>query len=106
MVTIIFLQPDLSRQTVIGETGHSLMEAAVRNGVPGIDADCGGSCACATCHVYVEPEWLGKLPPCDGEEMDMLEVAMAPNEYSRLACQIRLTDELDGLTVRVPEQQQ
>ena len=77
----------------------SVMEGAVQNNIPGIDADCGGACACATCHVYVDKKWFDKLPKKVDAEQDMLDVAFEPNEFSRLACQITVTDELDGLVV-------
>jgi len=85
--------------------GWSVMEGAVKNLVPGIDADCGGACACATCHVYVAPPWMAKLPPREDMEEGMLENAWQPRENSRLSCQIPLTADLDGLEVTVPEQQ-
>ncbi|TWB25667.1 2Fe-2S iron-sulfur cluster-binding protein [Nitrospirillum bahiense] len=85
--------------------GDSVMEAAVRNGVPGIDAECGGACACATCHVMVSTDWLSRLPPAAEAERTMLEFAVDPQPNSRLACQIRLTAELDGLVVHTPVSQ-
>jgi 2Fe-2S ferredoxin len=85
--------------------GLSVMEGAVKNGIPGIDADCGGACACSTCHVYVDPAWGGKLPAREAMEEDMLDFAYQPNEQSRLTCQIKVTDALDGLIVRIPEKQ-
>ena len=85
--------------------GWSVMEGAVKNLVPGIDADCGGACACATCHVYVDERWLSKLSPKEDMEETMLDFAqdLAPN--SRLSCQIKVTKELDGFTVRMPKSQ-
>jgi ferredoxin, 2Fe-2S len=85
--------------------GWSVMEGAVKNLIPGIDADCGGACACATCHVYVDEGWLSKLSPKEDMEETMLDFAqdLAPN--SRLSCQIRVTKELDGFTVRMPKSQ-
>jgi len=85
--------------------GWSVMEGAVKNLVPGIDADCGGACACATCHVYVEQEWLGKLPPKAEMEETMLDFAQDVQSNSRLSCQIQMTPELDGLIVRLPGSQ-
>src|SRR5687768_17745927 len=85
--------------------GLTVMEAAVKNMVPGIDADCGGACACATCHVYVEPEWLERTGKRSEMEEDMLDFAFDVRDNSRLSCQIKVSDELDGLTVRVPEKQ-
>ncbi len=83
----------------------SLMEAAVRNGVDGIVAQCGGACACATCHVFVAEEWLQALPPPEGIETDMLECVAEPRDSSRLSCQIRLSPALDGFTVELPVNQ-
>jgi len=81
------------------------MEGAVQNNIPGIDADCGGSCACATCHVYVNEKWFNKLPQKEVAEEDMLDVAFEPNKFSRLSCQITVVDELDGLVVKMPSKQ-
>lgn len=85
--------------------GTSVMEGAVKNNIPGIDGDCGGACACATCHVYVPPEWLSKLKPQEAMELSMLEFAENVQPNSRLGCQIKLDDALDGLTVDLPESQ-
>ena len=85
--------------------GLSVMEGAVQNNIPGIDADCGGSCACATCHVYVDEQWFSKLPNKENAEEDMLDMAFEPNNFSRLSCQITVTDELDGLVVKMPSKQ-
>ncbi len=102
MPKITFIQPDGSEQTVEAPLGWSVMEAAVKALVPGIDADCGGACACATCHVYVDPAWTGRLPAKAEMEETMLDFAQAAAPNSRLSCQIRVTSELDGLIVRVP----
>jgi|TARA_X000001036_G_scaffold260203_1_gene241948 ferredoxin, 2Fe-2S len=83
----------------------TVMEGAVQNNIPGIDADCGGACACATCHVYVNPEWFDKLPKIENAEQDMLDMAYEPSKFSRLTCQITVTDELDGLVVKMPLKQ-
>ena len=83
----------------------SVMEGAIQNNIPGIDADCGGSCACATCHVYVEEKWFDKLPKKEDAEQDMLDMAFEPQKFSRLACQIIIADELDGLVVKMPSKQ-
>ena len=83
----------------------SVMEGAIQNNIPGIDADCGGACACATCHVYVDEKWFDKLPKKVDAEQDMLDMAFEPNKFSRLACQITTTNELDGLVVKVPSKQ-
>ena len=85
--------------------GLSVMEGAVQNNIPGIDADCGGSCACATCHVYVDEKWFGKLPNKENAEEDMLDMAFETNKFSRLTCQITVTDDLDGLVVKIPSKQ-
>tara|TARA_B100000686_G_C15853606_1_gene508435 strand:- start:138 stop:458 length:321 start_codon:yes stop_codon:yes gene_type:complete len=85
--------------------GLTVMEGAVQNNIPGIDADCGGSCACATCHVYVDEKWFNKLPEKESAEEDMLDMAYEPSKLSRLTCQITVTDELDGLVVKMPSKQ-
>ena len=91
--------------TVDVQYGLTVMEGAVQNDIPGIDADCGGGMACATCHVYVNEEWLDKLPAKEDGEEDMLDMAYEPNKFSRLSCQIIVSDELDGLVVNIPEKQ-
>jgi 2Fe-2S ferredoxin len=85
--------------------GWSVMEGAVKNLIPGIDADCGGACACATCHVFVDQQWLDKLPKKDDMEVTMLDFAPEVEANSRLSCQIKVTSELEGLTVRMPKSQ-
>ena len=106
MPRITFIQHDGTSEELEAEAGLSLMESAVRNGVPGIDADCGGQCACATCHVYVDPAWVDRLPPREAMEEDMLDFAWKPDPArSRLTCQIKITDDMDGLIVRLPEKQ-
>lgn len=105
MPQIIYIEHDDTRHVLDVPEGHTLMEGAARNGVPGIVAECMGGCACATCHVYVEPEWRDRLPAPASDEADMLAFATAPGPGSRLSCQIRLTAALDGLTVRMPERQ-
>ena len=87
------------------ETGLSVMEGALQNNIPGIDADCGGSMACATCHVYVEEKWLDKIPKAEEAEVDMIDMAFEPKKNSRLSCQLIVSDELNGLTVTTPEKQ-
>ena len=82
-----------------------LMETAIRNSIPGIEAECGGACACATCHVYVDDAWIGKLPKREQMEEDMLDFAFDVREGSRLSCQIKVKPELDGLVVTTPEKQ-
>ena len=81
------------------------MEGAIQNNIPGIDADCGGSMACATCHVYVQEKWLDKLNKIEDGEQDMLDMAFEPKKNSRLSCQLTVSDELDGLVVTTPEKQ-
>jgi len=105
MAKITFIQHNGSEQTVEGQAGMTVMETAVKNMVPGIDADCGGACACATCHVYVDPAWLAALPPKTDIEEAMLDFAQAAAPNSRLSCQIRVTSDLDGLVVRLPVSQ-
>jgi ferredoxin, 2Fe-2S len=105
MAKLTFIQKDGTRQEVEGQNGMTVMEAAVKNMVPGIDDDCGGACACATCHVYVEPDWMERVGPRNEMEEDMLDFAFDVRENSRLSCQIKITDTLDGLTVKVPEKQ-
>ena len=105
MPKVKFIQPDGEEQVVEIAPGWSVMEGAVKNRVPGIDADCGGACACATCHVYVDPKWLPALPPKDEMEDAMLDFAVGAAPNSRLSCQLRMTSALDGLVVRVPVSQ-
>jgi ferredoxin, 2Fe-2S len=105
MAKLTFIQKDGTRQEVEGQNGMTVMEAAVKNMVPGIDADCGGACACATCHVYVEPDWMERVGSRNEMEEDMLDFAFDVRDNSRLSCQIKITDALDGLTVKVPEKQ-
>ena len=92
-------------QTLEVASGLTVMEGAVQNNVPGIDADCGGGMACATCHVYVTEEWFDKLPKKEDGEEDMLDMAFEPKKNSRLSCQLIVSDELDGLTVNIPSKQ-
>ena len=87
------------------ENGLSVMEGAIQNDIPGIDADCGGSMACATCHVYVDDKWLDKIPKAEDAEIDMIDMAFEPKKNSRLSCQIIVNEELDGLEVTTPEKQ-
>lgn len=105
MVKITFVQPDGSSVDVDAKVGGTVMEAAVNNLVKGIDADCGGSCACATCHVYIAPEWRDKLQAAEVMEADMLEYAHEPDANSRLSCQLKITPEMEGLVINVPSQQ-
>jgi 2Fe-2S ferredoxin len=105
MAKITFILHNGTEQSVDGTPGMSVMETAIKNQVPGIDADCGGACACATCHVYVEPEWTEKTGARSSMEEDMLDFAFDVRPESRLSCQIKVTDALDGLRVKVPEKQ-
>jgi 2Fe-2S ferredoxin len=105
MAKITFIQPDGSSQVVTAEPGLTVMEAAKMADVPGIEAECGGACACATCHVYVDPQWREKTgKPSDMEE-DMLDFAFDVRDESRLSCQVKVTADLDGLVLRVPAKQ-
>tara|TARA_B100001063_G_C16471761_1_gene408190 strand:+ start:250 stop:570 length:321 start_codon:yes stop_codon:yes gene_type:complete len=92
-------------KTIEIENGLSVMEGAIQNDIPGIDADCGGAMACATCHVYVEQKWSDKLPKAEEAEVDMIDMAHEPKKNSRLSCQIIVSEELDGLVVTTPEKQ-
>jgi 2Fe-2S ferredoxin len=105
MVNITFVGDDGTRQTVEAPAGVSLMRAAVDNGVKGINADCGGICACATCQVYVEAPWFAQVGVASEEEQAMLGFTNSQRPNSRLACQITLTEALDGMVVQTPEQQ-
>jgi len=105
MPTITFIDFEGNSTQVNADTGDTLMDIAVTNDVPGIDADCGGACACATCHVYVDPDWIAKLVEPDEIEAEMLGVAEEVKENSRLSCQIEITDEMDGMVVHTPESQ-
>ncbi len=92
-------------KTIEVENGLTVMEGAIQNEIPGIDADCGGSMACATCHIYVDDKWLNKIPKAEEAEEDMIDMAFEPKKNSRLSCQIIVNDELDGLEVTTPEKQ-
>lgn len=105
MVKVIFVQPDGSRNEVDVPAGTTVMQAAVQNLVPGIEAECGGALACATCHVYVDADWESLTGRPSPMEEDMLDFAYDMRENSRLSCQIQLTDDMDGLVVYVPEEQ-
>lgn len=106
MPTLNFLQPDGRTTTIQAAVGTSVMEAAIRNNVRGIDAECGGCCSCATCHVYVDPAFAQRLPPPDEMESELLEGVAAGREAgSRLSCQLVVTQELEGFTVRIPARQ-
>jgi 2Fe-2S ferredoxin len=106
MPTIVYVQPDGSRSEVLATAGTSVMKNAVQNDVPGIVAECGGSLMCATCHVYIDPADVDRVPALTDEEDEMLEVTEAERrDTSRLSCQLTVEDTLDGFTVHVPEAQ-
>ena len=105
MTSVTFIDAQGAARIVAADDGATLMETAVRNAIPGIEAECGGACACATCHVYVDEGWQDRLPPPQSMEEDMLDFAYDVRPNSRLACQIRIRPELDGLVVTTPERQ-
>ena len=105
MAKIKYIEHNGNRHEIDVANGLSVMEGAVQNDIPGIDADCGGGMACATCHVYVKDEWFDKLPKKEDGEEDMLDMAYEPNKFSRLSCQLIVSDELDGLIVSIPAKQ-
>ncbi len=105
MAKITYKDNQGNSKTINVNNGLSVMEGAIQNEIPGIDADCGGSMACATCHVYVKEEWLNKLPKAEDAEVDMIDMAFEPKKNSRLSCQIIVSDEVDGLEVTTPEKQ-
>ena len=105
MAKITYNTYDNKTHTIEVQNGLTVMEGAVQNDIPGIDADCGGGMACATCHVYVKEDWWDKLPNKEDGEEDMLDMAYEPNKFSRLSCQIIVSDELDGLEVSIPSKQ-
>ncbi len=105
MPRITYIEHNGTEHTVEVAVGLTVMEGAVNNNVPGIEADCGGACACSTCHAYVNPDWVGKLPAREDMEEDMLDFAFEPNERSRRTCQIQVTPEIDGLVLQLPEKQ-
>ena len=105
MPNITYIDSAGEQRTIDVPKGHSVMEGAIQNKIPGIDADCGGSMACATCHVYVKEEWFNKLPKKEDGEEDMLDMAFEPKKNSRLSCQLMVSDQLDGLVVNLPEKQ-
>jgi 2Fe-2S ferredoxin len=105
MPKITYIDNGGERRTVDAEVGATVMETAIKNDVPGIEAECGGACACATCHVYVDEAWREKAGEASAMEQDMLDFAFDVRPSSRLSCQIKVTDELDGLIVTTPERQ-
>jgi ferredoxin, 2Fe-2S len=105
MPKITYIDHEGTARTVEGEVGATVMETAIKNGVPGIEAECGGACACATCHVYVEDPWRATVGEPSPMEEDMLDFGYDVKASSRLSCQIKVTADLDGLVVRTPERQ-
>jgi 2Fe-2S ferredoxin len=105
MPKVTYIDNSKNSKTIDIENGLTVMEGAIQNDIPGIDADCGGSMACATCHVYVEEKWLDKLPKAEDAEVDMIDMAYEPKKNSRLSCQIIVSEDLDGLIVTTPEKQ-
>jgi 2Fe-2S ferredoxin len=105
MVKITFIDSSDNAKTIDAEPGATVMESAIKNDILGIEAECGGACACATCHVYVAPEWLTKLPKRQDMEEQMLDFAIELKPNSRLSCQLKVTTALDGLIVRTPKSQ-
>ena len=105
MTKIKYIEHNGNEHLVDVQNGLTVMEGAVQNDIPGIDADCGGGMSCATCHVYVNEEWLSKLPAKEDGEEDMLDMAFEPKQNSRLSCQLTVSDELDGLVVNIPSKQ-
>ena len=105
MPKITYIEQSGNKKTVEVANGLTVMEGAVQNDIPGIDADCGGGMACATCHVYVKEDWLDKLPKKEDGEEDMLDMAFEPKKNSRLSCQLIVSNELDGLIVSIPSKQ-
>lgn len=105
MTLIVFVTPDSRRIEIDAADGLSVMECARRANVPGIVAECGGACSCATCHVHIDPEWCARVGAAAGMERDMLEFAEGVRESSRLSCQVKVAPSLDGLTVHLPASQ-
>jgi 2Fe-2S ferredoxin len=105
MPKITYIEHTGKEHVVEAHVGQTVMEAAVKHAVPGIDADCGGACACATCHVYVDPDWTAKTGEQSGMEQSMLDFANDVEDNSRLSCQIKVSADLDGLVVRLPKSQ-
>ena len=105
MPKITYIGADGTNRSVDAELGSTVMETAIKNGVPGIEAECGGACACSTCHVYIDEAWREKVGEPTPMEEDMLDFAYEVKPNSRLSCQIKVSDELDGLTVQTPERQ-
>jgi 2Fe-2S ferredoxin len=105
MPKITYIEYNGKAHTIEVANGLSVMEGAIQKNIPGIDADCGGGMACATCHVYVKQEWFDKLPKKEDGEEDMIDMAYEPNKFSRLSCQLIVSGKLEGLVVKLPEKQ-
>ena len=105
MAKITYRDYQGNSKTIEVENGLSIMEGAIQNDIPGIDADCGGAMACATCHVYVEEKWLDQIPKAEEAEVDMIDMAHNPKKNSRLSCQLIVSEKLDGIVVSTPEKQ-
>jgi 2Fe-2S ferredoxin len=105
MPKVIYIEYSGKEHQIDLPIGFSIMEGAIKNSIAGIDADCGGSCACATCHVYVDEKYLSKIPTAQEAEKDMLDFVNETNNSSRLSCQIMMNNELDGIIVRMPKKQ-
>ena len=105
MPKITYIEHNGKSHQIDVASGLTVMEGAVQNNIPGIDADCGGSMACATCHVYVKEDWFNRLPKKENGEEDMIDMAYEPNKFSRLSCQITVSDQTDGLIVQLPKKQ-
>tara|TARA_B100000959_G_C14635027_1_gene481867 strand:+ start:101 stop:421 length:321 start_codon:yes stop_codon:yes gene_type:complete len=105
MAKITYIENDNEEHVVEVPNGNTVMEGAVQNNIPGIDADCGGAMACATCHIYVDEKWYDKIKKKEDGEEDMIDMAFEANKLSRLSCQITVSDDLDGLIVRMPSKQ-
>jgi len=105
MAKITFIDSGGTARTVEGEPGSTVMETAIKNGVPEIEAECGGACACSTCHLYIDEAWRAKVGEASPMETDMLDFAFEVKPNSRLSCQIKVSDELDGLVVTTPSRQ-
>ena len=105
MPKITYIEYNGKTHTIEVANGLTVMEGAIQKNIPGIDADCGGGMACATCHVYVKQEWFDKLPKKEDGEEDMIDMAYEPNKFSRLSCQLIVSEKLEGLVVKIPEKQ-
>ena len=105
MPKITYIEHKGKSHTVEVQNEMSVMEGAIHNNIPGIEADCGGACACATCHIYVDEKWFNKLEKKSDAEQDMLDMAFEPNKFSRLSCQISVSNELEGMIVKIPSKQ-